>query len=74
MKAHEALSNAPRMNQKLTARDTSEQSKNSGRLVVHTAAWLARLTGFLHNDLRRGCGVEMYMIDLKGRGQSEAEK
>jgi hypothetical protein len=42
-------------------------------LVVHTAAWLARLTRFLHNDLRRGCGVEMYTIDLKSRGKSEAE-
>jgi hypothetical protein len=51
-----------------------EQVKSSGRLVAHTAAWLARLTGFLHNDLRRGCGVEMYKIDSRSRGQSEEER
>jgi hypothetical protein len=49
-------------------------AETSGRLVVTHSHAARTIDTLLTQDLRRGCGVEMYKIDSKSRGQSAEEE
>jgi hypothetical protein len=75
-KVHEALSNASRRkyHHKITAQDMSEQGKSSGAVGGTHSRVARKVDLLLTQDLRRGCGVAIYKIDSKSRGQSEEEE
>jgi hypothetical protein len=75
-KDHEALGNASRRkyHHKITAQDLSELGKSSGAVGCTHCRVARKVDMLLTQDLRRGCGVSTYKIDLKSRGQSEEEE